>query len=356
MSTMIYEVQTGFDTLCYYYPLSPKQKRRILEQLQRLPEFRTIQDDYIDETYKYGCEYFASSGLKVYVFREKGSVWGLFVVVHPTLVLGDANRSALYQATKSSYKKMGKIVDKLLGKVNVPCSLDDMQLYRLDVTANLIFDDDRLVDEYIRILKKGVILPRYRLDKFREKEKKAKDCKLANRHSYKQYCKSAAFFVYDKTAQLEMIDSFPEALIGKTVLRLEAQLRRKTLKKWVSGKKLGSNWEIIRDVYKNRKKVINWYLERIQPKGDIVRYADAVDLINETKMTSKSRDRMLYLLRKTSDCDSLSAALDDLKDKFHLNKSQCNTVLKKFRKLGISPITLRNNSDFDELPALRLQR
>ena len=354
MSTMKYEIQTGFDTMCYYHALSPKQKRKILEQLQQLPEFRTIQDDYIDETYKYGCEYFAPSGVKLYAFREKGSVWGLFIVVHPALVLGDTDRSALYQSTKSSYKNMVKLVDKMLAQVKIPCSLDDMKLYRPDVTANLIFDDAELVDEYIRIFKKSKILPHYKQDRFREKEKKAKDCKQANHHSYKQYCGSAAFFAYDKTAQLKMIDCFPDTLIDKNVLRLEAQLRRKSLKKWVSGKKLGSNWEIIRDVYKNREKIINWYLERLQPAGDIVRYADAAALINGSKMRSKMRKRMLYLLRKTSDKDSLTAAEKDLKSEYHLTNSQYKAVLKKFRALGISPITLRNDSKYDKLPALKL--
>ena len=40
---------------------------------------------------------------------------------------------------------MVKLVDKMLDKVKVPCSLDEMRLYRPDVTANLIFDDGRSV-------------------------------------------------------------------------------------------------------------------------------------------------------------------------------------------------------------------
>ena len=286
--------------------------------------------------------------------RRRGADGGPFVVIRPTMVLGDTDRNALYQATKPSYKNMVKLVDKMLDKVKVPCSLDEMRLYRPDVTANLIFVDDRSVAEHIRILKKSKILPHYKQDRFREKEKKAKDCKLANHHSYKQYCGSAAFFAYNKTAQLEMIDCFPDTLIGKKVLRLEVQLRRKSLKKWVSGKRLGSNWEIIRDVYKNREKIINWYLERLQPAGDIVRCEDAVELINGSKVKFKMRKRMLYLLRKTSDKDSLANAVGALRYEYSLSEGQCNTILKKFKELGISPITLRNDSEFECLPHISL--
>lgn len=61
---------------------------------------------------------------------------------------------------------------------------------------------------------------------------------------------------------------------------------------------------------------------------------------------------MLYLLRKASDKESLTAALENMRKKFGLSKSQCNNVLKKFRNLGISPITLPNSSNFDELRPL----
>lgn len=90
-------------------------------------------------------------------------------------------------------------------------------------------------------------------------------------------------------------------------------------------------------------------VDRMQPAGKIIRYEDAVDLINTTKMKAKTCDRMLYLLRKTSDKDSLTAALKSMRKKFGLSKSQCNTVLKKFRELGFSPITLPNSSEFEEL-------
>lgn len=59
---------------------------------------------------------------------------------------------------------------------------------------------------------------------------------------------------------------------------------------------------------------------------------------------------MLYLLRKTSDKDSLTAALGAMQEKFDLKKGQCSTILNKFQKLGISPIILVNSSKFRELP------
>lgn len=142
--------------------------------------------------------------------------------------------------------------------------------------------------------------------KFRENEHKAKDCKAANKHSCKQYCKSTAFFAYDKTAQLEMIDAFPDVLIGKRVLRLEAQLRRKAMKKWAEKDAVDSgNWAIIKVLGRSAEQVLDWYLIRIQPvKGDYLRYQDAVEAVSQVR-GKKTGERMLYLLRKASDSDAL---------------------------------------------------
>lgn len=348
---MNYEIQLGLDTFSYYYGLSHKQKKAILKELKALPDFRTIKDDYENNSYVYASNYFSVRGVKLCIFRIKGSRWGLYVIVHPTLVLGNGDRSALYQATKTSYRKIVKAVDQMLESVKVPCSVDDMLLYRSDVTANIIFNDRELTDEYIRILKKSILLHHYELDWFRKNEKKAKDCRLANAHSYKQRCNSGAFFAYDKTAQLEMIDRFPDALIGKKVLRLEAQLRRAGLRKWFPDKQLGSNWEVIKGSCKKVKKILKWHIFRIQPAGKYLRYEDAVALVSTVKQ-KKVKERMLYLLRKVSDSKSLTAALEKMCKEYDLSKSKSRTVLKKFRKLGISPITLQNSSKWGELPPI----
>ena len=147
-----------------------------------------------------------------------------------------------------------------------------------------------------------------------------------------------------------MIDRCDETLLGKHILRLEAELKRPVLKKHLGKTAMETNYKILSSAAKTAPKVIQWYMDRLQPKGEIVRYKDAVELINSNEMKTKTRDRILYLLRKTSDSENLSAALKKMQKKYRLTNSQCNTVLKKINKLGISPITLRNDSDFNVLP------
>ena len=227
------KIDMGIDSFSCTYSLTPKQKDSILDALRMRPKFQTRYSDYFDRTYVYTSDCFAGHGIKLQISRHKGSVWNLTITIHPTLLLGDADRSALFHPDKKTVKEVMHRADMPLKQIDCPCKLKDMKLYRVDVTANLIFETASLVESYLRILKKSLILPRYHVEQFKKDEGKAKDCKEANRHSYKQSCKTAAFFAYDKTAQLEMINASPASLVGKRVLRLEVQLRRKGMRKWV---------------------------------------------------------------------------------------------------------------------------
>ena len=346
------KVDVGIDSFSYTYSLTPKQKDRILGALRIRPRFQIRCSDYFDCTYDYASDCFAGQGIKLRVSRYRGSIWTLAVTVHPTLLLGNTDRSALFHPDKTNVKEVMSGADNLLKQICCPCKLKDMKLYRVDVTANLIFDTVAVVESYLRILKKSLILPRYHVEEFKKGEGKAKDYKEANRHAYKQSCKSASFFAYDKTAQLEMINASPASLIGKRVLRLEVQLRRKGMRKWVSKEHMDNSGKILRTLYEKAEDILCWYLKRLQFKGQRhVRYKEAKEMIDGLR-SKKMRERMLYLLRKASDRKSLSAAIDDLRDEFDLKPGQISRVLKKFDKLGISPITLTNTDKVEALPML----
>ena len=143
-------------------------------------------------------------------------------------------------------------------------------------------------------------------------------------------------------------------MIGKHILRFEAELKRPALKKYLGGPAMDTNYKLLSTAAKKSRKVIRWYLSRMQPEcKQYLRYEDAVRKVEKAGFKTKTIERMLYLLRKTSDSESLTAALEKVKSDFNLSKSQCKNVLDKFRKLGISPITLTNSSTFDELPSFR---
>lgn len=345
---------SGINTFSFYQELTAKQKSDIIEQLKVLPKFDVVVSDDRSKTYIYRSDYLADEGVRIWVKRKKGKSWGLIIVVHPMLVLDNLDRSPLYSPLrKSEYQVIVETVDEFLMWRNIPCSVDEMQLYRVDTTIELTFTEDTSLDEHMRILKKSVLLPHHKLDFFRAKEYRAKDCKRASKHSYTQYCKSAVFLAYDRAAQSEMIDAFPNVKIGKRTLRLEVQLRRDGMKKWVGKNGVGKdNWKILQKLGINSENTILWYIDRLQPvEADYERYSDTVDMIGHIQ-NEGTHKRMLYLVQRINKGESITTALEKLKEEYHLSKGQCKAVLNTFYDLDINPITLKDSSNNDKFPSL----
>ena len=345
-------IEPGIDSMNYTGPLTAAQKDAVLSELKKRAGFQKNCGDYFKEYYHYSSDCFADQGVKIQIEKTAKTPWRISLIVHPTLVLGEKDRSKLWQPTKKSFRAMENALVSKLKKVQLDLPPETLSLSRVDVTADLEFDDAALVTEYLRIIKKSRILPHYKTDWFKEKDGKARDCREANRHSYKQCCKQGALFAYDKTAQLQMIDRLPNALIGKRILRIEAQLRRKEILKWVPAAACSSSWDIIHTLFKKRKKIIRWYLRRMQPADTPCRRYETAVAQAQAIRGEKTRTRILYLLKKASDCHDLDAALEKTASHFDLNRRKQKSLLKACNKKKINPITLTNSGAYEELPPL----
>lgn len=211
----------------------------------------------------------------------------------------------------------------------------------------------RMVEEYLRILRKARRIRHYKLVTYDKNNKSVKNPQEANRHSYRQSSKCASFTAYDKVYVLKELQRCPEKLVGKGILRVEAELDREGLLKRIGADRRCSNYKILKESSKATQKILFKYLRRLlSGDGNHICYQDAKELIEGARLKKKTRERMLYLLRKTSDSDTLDNAVEKMRKKFKLSKGQCAGILKKFNQLGISPITLRNHSEFKKLSLL----
>ena len=350
---MIKSIFYGVHTYSVGMVLTYQQFKKIQDACYETGCVQDTSDIWIRKE-RLNCYAYHEQGIRINLHGISGKLYRLRVQIEPCRVLSEANPTALFQPDKWNYRHLVMTADRLLKNLKVPCSIDNMKISRCDLTANIGFSSQEELMEYLRILKKSLIIPRYKYVFFEKRGQKVNDWKIANAHSHCLSCKSASFLIYDKIAQLEMIDRSDETLLNKHILRLEAELKRPALKKHIGKKRMYDNQSILIAASRKCPKVINWYINRLQPKCDqYLRYEDAVEQIKHVQLLKeKTRNRMLYLLRKTSDKDSLTTALEHLKIRENLSNSQCNSILKKFKRLGISPITLRNDSKFDTLPAL----
>ena len=345
-------IDIGVDTFSLYHQLSPTQVYCMVKRIKGCDKFQEKKSDYFSGGGEFVCRQFADQGVTVRIIEQKTNVWGLYIIVHPSLALGETNKALLYQPKKKTYTKLMNKVYTIMQELDCQYDVRKMKLYRVDITADLFMDCQEVIDAYIHILKKSMVQSRFHVEKFKKEGKKANDYKSANAHSYKQSCKSSAIFAYDKIAQLKMVKRTPQRLIGKNVLRIEIQNRRRALKRWVGEDNMDDNWAIIRKLATSARTIINWYFKKMrQDIGSYYRYDDAVKIVCEN--TKKKRmAQMVFLLRKTSDCGNLNAAVDALKSEYNLNSGKISRIFKAFKKLNVSPITLPNISRIDRLQSL----
>ena len=235
-----------------------------------------------------------------------------------------------------------------LEEMCIPGKLENIPFSRCDLTCNMVFCSQDYVDAYLRILKKSCLIPKYQVDHFKNNEKKAKDPQRANQHTYCIRCKQASFLCYDKINQLEMTGRCPERLDDLAILRLEAQLKRPSLKRALGKRALESNDKLLKTASGQADSVIRSYLNRMFPcSGTHLRYEDAVSAIRKVKK-EKRREPMLSLLRKVSD----SATLDNAARKLDVSDKKLKKLYEEFDKQGVNPITLPNSSSIAEIPPL----
>lgn len=341
---------TGIHTYAVGMTLTAAQYYEIKDSLGDF--LRKNDGNYWSRSEHYTVDAFREQGVWLYLSRTD-TIYRIKVRIEPCRVLRSDDPTALYQPDKKSYRKMVDCVDKLLKLYHVPRSVDRMKISRLDLTCDLLFKDGGLVMQYIRTLQKSFVLPHYKRVFFREKDGKAKDIRAANMHSCRQQCKQASFFAYDKTAQMEMTGRMTDKLTGSHILRLEAELSRGAMKQHLG--KQDSNYRFLKQGMKCVLAVINWYLKRMYKgnSGEHLKYQDAAKRIAQGHWKHKTKQRMLYLLRKVSDSETMNTAIQKTQKKFGLKSQAVTGLLKKLEKVGINPVTLTNASGYERLENLR---
>jgi len=77
-----------------------------------------------------------------------------------------------------------------------------------------------------------------------------------------------------------MIDCCNESVLGKHVLRFEAELKRSAIEKHLGKSAMKTNYKLLSSAIKKCRNVVGWYLNRLQPEcKKYLRYEDAVDLV-----------------------------------------------------------------------------
>ena len=351
MKDFLIDLQTGVHTVELSQTLTKKQFTAILDCC--CTKGRLIHVKEKKECYVLQDQSMPGITVTLYPIRSH-NVYRVSIKIEPCRVLDSDDPTELYRYSKESYRKLQKVCNPYLEGLQIPGGIDAMAISRCDLTCNLFFTHQDYVEAYLRILKKSHLIPDYKVVQFSKHERKAKNPKRANEHSYCIRCSRAVFLCYDKIDQLDMIGRYTEKLDGCFVLRMEAQLKREGLKRRLGKEAMQDNASILKAGTAQAAGVIAYYLEKMFP-CDVphFRYEDTVSAIKTVKKEAM-REQMLFLLRKTSDGSGLDTAIAKCQKAYQsVGQKQIKRIWEKFDLLGVNPIPLTNSSPFCCLRSLR---
>ncbi len=246
--------------------------------------------------------------------------------------------------------------------------LNKLALARVDMTEDSKLDNAAAADAYVAVIAKSVKSGKYRRHRFSGASDDVDDPAVANRHSV-EYCTKTrrkdrkrqretgtqprtAFKAYNKGFDINRINrkkGTPDR-VAEDVLRLELTHTGTALRRKLKLGKGASNGKIV-DTATERAHELIWRFMKASMfvGGDFLRYDHAVKLIEtSTKIKDEDRQPMLELVRKCSDCENICNAARAME----LNRKSLEKLLRRFKKLGISPVTIPNNNPIKRLPSL----
>lgn len=341
----------GIHTIEFFHRLSRKWFDVVLNHLKENKSGKF----YPDETYhsdtgmeKYVSTAFSKRGAVIYLYRQKRSknkteknlACSMRLRVNPlSLIHGKYDPKGVFQAKKKQLADFESNMNELLQELGLSITFEDLTLSRVDCCLDLFPDSQEWVDEALRVIRRSKVMKSYKEQRFPKADPNHKE---KNNHSWRVRCKTTTITAYDKTFQLleeELIEQYDAPMLRFEISRTSAKFKR-----GLSDEIKGSNKKILHTVMEDSEKEIHKYLKSIHADEPFVKYEECIRQI-ETIPSKKKRMHMKLLTDKLSDCKSYRQAVKNS----GLSASQLRAAEKAFQELGISPISLRNQTPFDKL-------
>ncbi len=274
--------------------------------------------------------------------------YGIQICINPYNALYQCRHSGADIITDGEIGSAMDIVRTYLESL-FPCfPFHAYSLKRLDFCLDIKYSTQKQADEYIKLLKKSI--PRKIL-----KEKKYFN---KTQHRFTPYadsmlleCKSYSFEVYPKYHQMKK-HKRKNANTALGICRLELRTSKSKIMQLASKYSLPSPVDdlaafMIRSPEITRKEIPEM-ISKMAGCGTFQTYNYIITQINNSAYTPHAKDCMAYIV----DYFSSHKNCKDLLNNPELKRQDWNEFLKKFNKLGCSPIPIPRTYEFSSYPGV----
>ena len=305
----------------------------------------------LDHTYK--LNQYSDRGIRLEIRQFCDHAGFVKLILTPgSMLSGEYDPTRLYRGKEKEWENICAVYRDTISFDGLPESLEKYTPSRIDQTWDIPVDSEEELIEWVRVFGKSMRSPRYRRIKFSGEGAAEANCRSA------EYCTATkrrgrngknhgkhpetAFKAYDKTYECRGRKDLEE-----NILRFELSSTKQALMKKRKLDKQVCLEDFLHAAAKDASDTICKFIKSAMfIDGEILRYNDAMERVSKApKITEKHKAQMRELIQNCSDCENLYYALQ----KMDLSDKQRDRLLRQFRELGISPVTLRNDSPLEKL-------
>ena len=161
-----------------------------------------------------------SDGIRFFLHRNTnipGST--LHLVITPAKILGYDDAAALFFPSLQNMDKIDAVIREILSLLPIKLHSQQMQLNRLDLCRNVLLPEQRYIDTYIHLLKKGAFAARWEKQSYPDGDER-------NAHSFRMVNTYYQVTVYDKLYQIKHEGYHTNWEKSDRILRVEVSLLR----------------------------------------------------------------------------------------------------------------------------------
>lgn len=289
------------------------------------------------------CETLSEYGIiiKIQTFTKNDfNHYMLYYRINPRRVMEQNNYIGLFNAKDTDI--MLDMVNEYLEKFHTAMPAADVcKMHRIDFCANIEMSDQKEIFEYIKILQRGYCPPKYFIETFYDlKAKRNKQPKNSCGFEKKKITKVVYYNKYDQLKDNKKCKNIEDA---RNILRAEIQCNTRKVRHLIN--KFGCT--SVRGFLKHSNKIGTYIFEHYANvfcgSGNFHKIDEIYKKIDASKFKEKSKIKMHELVRLSAKHKSLQTAIDNL----GWSHSVVKDILKKFDKIGTSPVVIPLRSKYD---------
>lgn len=235
------------------------------------------------------------------ISKDAGRINYLQIKVNPRMMFHKDAHPFVYIADADDVRNIPNRIQDFLDMTDIDgISKEYFYIQRIDYCANIRLRSRYEVEEYMRLVKKG-LCPYHTIRK--EEYSETQRRWIPTQNSFTVYCGSYEFSVYDKQSQMMgKTDKYKAEDIAEAegIVRVELRVKRNKILYEKKKSDYKSEIEYLMNTAEISERLLDRYLRECFGTGCFVKASKVEEIIRESSYKDKTKERMYRIIRDTA--------------------------------------------------------